>query len=152
VTSTPGATRRLTQSVPATRPANATLPAAGDRASSPTEAAMSIPRCPGPYGPARVSNPRTTAPASGIHNGGTGGGSGVVGGGRTDRSGTAAGTATGKEIPMARSNARRNSGQPRPRRTANLGYVAKWKLQAVKARKRRSGLLGSYLAESANGA
>jgi hypothetical protein len=85
---------------------------------------MSIPRCPGPYGPARVSNPRTTAPPTGIHNSGTGGGSGAVGGGRTERSGSAAGTATGKEIPMAISSARRNSDQPRARRTVNLGYVA----------------------------
>ena len=63
----------MAQFVPATRPANTTLPAVGDRTSSPTDAAMSIPRCPGPNGPARVSNPRTTAPATGIHNGGTGG-------------------------------------------------------------------------------
>ena len=44
VTSTPGATRRLIQLVPATGPANTTLPGAGARTSSPTEAAMSIPR------------------------------------------------------------------------------------------------------------
>jgi hypothetical protein len=80
-----------------------------------------------------MSNPRTTAPASGIHNGGTGGGSGVVGGGRTERPGTPAGTATGKEIPMAISDARRNSDQPRPRRTANLGYADNMETPAVKA-------------------
>ena len=110
--------------VPATGPANATLPAAGARTSSPTEAAMSIPRCPGPYGPARASKPRTTAPATGIHNGGTGGGPGAVGGGGNDRPVTAAGAATGTASPIASTKPTRNSGQPKPRRTVNLGYAA----------------------------
>ena len=61
----------VTQLAPATGPANTTLPAAGARTSSPTGAAMSIPRCPGPYGPARASNPRTSGPVTGIHNPGT---------------------------------------------------------------------------------
>src|SRR5918994_1879077 len=99
VTSTPGATWRLTQLVPATGPANATLPAAGARTSSPTEAAMSIPRCPGPYGPARASKPRTTAPATGIHNGGTGGGARAVGGGGEGPPAPAARAAAGKAHP-----------------------------------------------------
>ena len=68
---------RVTQVAPATGPANTTLPAAGARTSSPTGASMSIPRCPGPYGPARASNPRTTGPVTGIHNPGTRGDGGV---------------------------------------------------------------------------
>ena len=79
VTSTPGATTSVTQLTPATGPANTTLPAAGARTSSPTGAAMSIPRCPGPNGAARASNLRTSGPVTGIHNAGTRGDRGSTG-------------------------------------------------------------------------
>ena len=62
VTTTPGATSTLTQEAPATRPANPTVPAAGAATGVRTGARRSTPRCPGPYGPAGASNPRTSVP------------------------------------------------------------------------------------------
>lgn len=52
---------------PATGPANDTRPEAAASTLLPRSAARSTPRCPGPYGPAGGSHPRTTAgrPASG---------------------------------------------------------------------------------------
>jgi hypothetical protein len=102
--------------VPATGPANSTLPAAGARTVAPTGAEMSIPRCPGPYGPARASNPRTTAPVTGIHKPGTRGRSGttVVVGRATTPSPfpMAAGAATGRAATV-RSSTSKGSRQPR---------------------------------------
>jgi hypothetical protein len=117
----------LTQLIPATGPAKTTSPAAGARTDSPTRAAMSTPRCPGPYGPARASKPRTNAPVTGIHNAGTrvdGGVSGAAGcavRAAGAAAGAATGTATGTTAPAAKSMTSTNSLQSRPGSVAASG-------------------------------
>jgi hypothetical protein len=53
------------KSDPATGPANVTLPGAGAWTAVPKGVAMSIPRCPAPYGDAGGSNGRITGPITG---------------------------------------------------------------------------------------
>src|SRR5437764_5567071 len=50
---------------PPTAPAKATVPAVGATTTVPDGAAMSIPRCPDPYGEAGGSNARMTGPVTG---------------------------------------------------------------------------------------
>jgi hypothetical protein len=119
--------RRLTQVVPATGPANTTLPAAGARTSSPTGAAMSMPRCPGPNGPARASNPRTNGPPTGIHKSGTRArsGTGTARGVRaevgTGRPAVAAGMKPETNAMAVKSNTRTHGVQPRTSRLVAFG-------------------------------
>jgi hypothetical protein len=117
----------LTQLVPATGPAKTTSPAAGARTDSPTRAAMSTPRCPGPYGPDRASKPRTNTPGTGIHNAGTRGEGAAGGAARCAvraagaAAGAATGTATGAMAPAAKSMTSTSSLQSRPGSVAASG-------------------------------
>ncbi len=54
-----------TKSEPATEPAKATTPPEAARTGVPTAAAMSMPRCPGPNGPAERRNGSTMRPNTG---------------------------------------------------------------------------------------